>query len=113
MSPWRAGCSESCTSGSGGRAEETDRTKARHRASARPHGGRLTRRDVWLAREVRRHVVARAGDSKTGKVLRWHVDTEDEARQMVKRLMHADAGQWREQAANLGPQGEADSRRGG
>ncbi|MCW3818631.1 hypothetical protein ONA91_29750 [Micromonospora sp. DR5-3] len=58
--------------------------------------GRLTRRDVWLAREVRWHVIARAGDSETGKVLRWEFDTEQEARQMVRRLVHADGGQWRE-----------------
>jgi hypothetical protein len=45
-------------------------------------GGRLTRRDVWLAREVRWHVVAIAGDSETGDALRWEFDTEDEARQM-------------------------------
>ncbi|MBM0259828.1 hypothetical protein [Micromonospora sp. 4G55] len=41
--------------------------------------GRLTRRDVWLAREVRWYVVASAGDSETGKVLRWEFDTEDNA----------------------------------
>ncbi|MEV5691528.1 hypothetical protein [Micromonospora globbae] len=58
--------------------------------------GRLTRRDVWLAREVRWHVVARSGDSETGKVLRWEFDTEDDARQMIQRLMHADGGPWRE-----------------
>ncbi|MFF0654943.1 hypothetical protein [Micromonospora tulbaghiae] len=58
--------------------------------------GRLTRRDVWLAREIRWHVVARAGDSETGKVLRWEFDTEDEARQMVRRLVQAEGGQWRE-----------------
>ncbi|MFE9651568.1 hypothetical protein [Micromonospora sp. NPDC006431] len=58
--------------------------------------GRLTRRDVWLACEVRWHVVARAGDSESGKVLQWEFDTEDEARQMVKRLVQADGGQWRE-----------------
>ncbi|SCF28381.1 hypothetical protein GA0074696_4073 [Micromonospora purpureochromogenes] len=49
--------------------------------------GRLTRRDVWLAREVRWHVVARAGDSETGKVLRFN-----EARAMVRRLVQADGG---------------------
>ncbi|MFJ5620802.1 hypothetical protein [Micromonospora sp. NPDC093243] len=59
--------------------------------------GRLARRDIWLAREVRWHVVARAGDSEAGKVLRWEFDTEDEARQMVQRLLRADGGQWREQ----------------
>ncbi|WP_199716616.1 hypothetical protein [Micromonospora musae] len=59
--------------------------------------GRLTRRDVWLAREVRWHVIARAGDSETGTVLRWQFDTEDEARMMVRRLVRADGGQWREQ----------------
>ncbi|MEV1147109.1 hypothetical protein [Micromonospora sp. NPDC049799] len=63
--------------------------------------GRLTRRDVWLAREVRWHVVARAGDSETGKVLRWEFDNEDEARQMVRRLVQADGGQWRERAGEV------------
>jgi hypothetical protein len=58
--------------------------------------GRLTRRDVWLAREVRWHVVARAGDSEKGKVLRREFDAEDDARQMAKRLVQADGGQWRE-----------------
>ena len=28
--------------------------------------------------------------------LRWEFDTEDDARQMVKRLVQADGGQWRE-----------------
>ncbi|MEU7612322.1 hypothetical protein [Micromonospora sp. NPDC049204] len=60
--------------------------------------GRLTRRDVWLAREVRWHVIARAGDTETGKVLRWEFDTEDAARRMVRRLVQADGGQWREQS---------------
>ncbi|MFI6331078.1 hypothetical protein ACIBBG_22590 [Micromonospora chersina] len=59
--------------------------------------GRLTRRDVSLSREVRWHVVARSGDSETGKVLRWEFATEDEARAMVHRLLRADGGQWREQ----------------
>ncbi|MEV6816124.1 hypothetical protein [Micromonospora sp. NPDC051296] len=62
--------------------------------------GRLTRRDVWLAREVRWHVVARAGDSETGKVLRWEFDTEDEARQLATRLVKADGGKWREITGN-------------
>jgi hypothetical protein len=66
--------------------------------------GRLTRRDVWLAREVRWHVVARAGDSETGKVLRWQFDTEDEARAMVRRLVQADGGQWREQVGDSATQ---------
>ncbi|MFE9694443.1 hypothetical protein [Micromonospora sp. NPDC005806] len=65
--------------------------------------GRLTRRDVWLAREVRWQVVARAGDSETGNVLRWEFDTEDEARQMVKRLVQADGGQWREMDTDTRP----------
>ncbi|WP_255508795.1 hypothetical protein [Micromonospora sp. A202] len=66
--------------------------------------GRLARRDVWLTREVRWHVIARAGDSETGKVVRWKVDTEDEARQMVKRLVQADGGQWREQTGGAATQ---------
>lgn len=68
--------------------------------------GRLTRRDIWLAREVRWHVVARSGDSETGKVLRWDFGTEDEARRMVQHLIRADGGQWREQSSrSAGPPG--------
>ena len=36
MGSWRAGCVETRTSGSEVRAEETDWSKDRHRASARP-----------------------------------------------------------------------------
>ncbi|MEU1751980.1 hypothetical protein ABZ436_04875 [Micromonospora matsumotoense] len=60
--------------------------------------GRLTRRDVWLSREVRWHVVARAGDVETGRALRWEFATEDEARAMVQRLVRAGGDQWREQS---------------
>ncbi|MEU1812354.1 hypothetical protein [Micromonospora aurantiaca (nom. illeg.)] len=66
--------------------------------------GRLTRRDVWLAREVWWHVIARAGDSETGRVLRWEFDTEDAARQMVRRLVQADGGRWREQPTDVATQ---------
>nr|WP_239542992.1 hypothetical protein [Micromonospora terminaliae] len=66
--------------------------------------GRLTRRDVWLAREVRWHVVARAGDSEAGNVLRWEFDTEEDARQMVKRLVQADGGHWREMSSEAATQ---------
>ncbi|WP_231605728.1 hypothetical protein [Micromonospora sp. HK10] len=60
--------------------------------------GRLARRDVWLVRQTRWMVVARAGDTETGKVLRWEFDAEPEAVRMVERLLRADtAGQWREQ----------------
>ncbi|MGW3807916.1 hypothetical protein [Micromonospora sp. NPDC005113] len=66
--------------------------------------GRLGRRDVWLAREVRWKVVARAGDSENGRVLRWEFDTEADALAMVKRLLAADAGgQWRKQAGDGAP----------
>ncbi|MGY4898639.1 hypothetical protein ACWEEK_24030 [Micromonospora aurantiaca (nom. illeg.)] len=62
--------------------------------------GRLARRDVWLIRETRWKVIARAGDAETGKVLRWEFETEPEAMLMVDRLLRADAaGQWREQEA--------------
>ncbi|MER7441825.1 hypothetical protein [Micromonospora avicenniae] len=66
--------------------------------------GRLIRRDVWLAREMRWHVVARAGDSEIGKVLRWEFDTEDDARQMVQRLICADGSQWREMKGDAADQ---------
>ncbi|MEV1320036.1 hypothetical protein AB0J14_28615 [Micromonospora arborensis] len=66
--------------------------------------GRLGRRDVWLTREVRWKVTARAGDSETGRVLRWEFDTEDEAHAMVKRLLAADTGgQWRKQSGDSQP----------
>ncbi len=63
----------------------------------RPDDGAAARRDVWLARDVRWHVVAWAGDSETGKGAPVEFGTEDEARQMVRRLVQADGGQWREQ----------------
>lgn len=60
--------------------------------------GRLARRDVWLVRQTRWAVVARAGDRETGKVLRWEFETEADAVRMVERLLRPDtAGQWREQ----------------
>ncbi|RNH99647.1 hypothetical protein EEZ25_21855 [Micromonospora aurantiaca] len=63
--------------------------------------GRLTRRDVWLVRESRWTVVARAGDTDTGKVLRWTYDKRDDASAMIERLLRADtAGQWREQQSS-------------
>ena len=59
--------------------------------------GRLARRDVWLTREARWQVVARQGDSETGRVLQWEFATEAEARRMVERLLAADSGGgWRE-----------------
>jgi hypothetical protein len=40
----------------------------------------------------------RAGDTETGRVLRWEFETEPQALRMVDRLLRADsAGQWREQ----------------
>ncbi|MEU8264122.1 hypothetical protein AB0C02_26295 [Micromonospora sp. NPDC048999] len=67
--------------------------------------GRLARRDVWLVRQTRWTVIARAGDTETGKVLRWAFDTQREAADMVDRLLRADsAGQWREQTAGTPPQ---------
>ncbi|SIM58233.1 hypothetical protein [Micromonospora cremea] len=66
--------------------------------------GRLGRRDVWLTREVRWKVVARAGDSENGRVLRWEFDTEADALAMVKRLLAVDVGgQWRKQAGDSAP----------
>ncbi|MFI7650520.1 hypothetical protein ACIBTZ_31255 [Micromonospora sp. NPDC049460] len=72
--------------------------------------GRLARRDVWLIRRTRWTVVARAGDTETGKVLRWEFETEPEALRMVDRLLRADgAGQWREQGRG-GPSGSPRGR---
>ncbi|WP_244365808.1 hypothetical protein [Micromonospora echinofusca] len=66
--------------------------------------GRLARRDVWLVRQTRWKVVARSGDSETGKVLRWEFDTQRDAGLMVERLLRADAaGQWREQQVGATP----------
>ncbi|MET7710330.1 hypothetical protein [Micromonospora sp. NPDC005413] len=63
---------------------------------------------MWLTREVRWKVTARAGDSETGRVLRWKFDTEDEALAMVKRLLAADAsGQWRKQQPDSQPPQQA------
>lgn len=66
--------------------------------------GRLARRDVWLVRHTRWKVIARAGDTETGKMLRWEFETEREAMLMVDRLLRADvAGQWREQDPGPSP----------
>lgn len=66
--------------------------------------GRLSRRDVWLIRQTRWKVVARAGDTETGKKLLWTYDSRDEADAMVDRLLRADAvGQWRELQGGLPP----------
>ncbi|MFI7426845.1 hypothetical protein ACIBPB_07640 [Micromonospora sp. NPDC049836] len=52
---------------------------------------------MWLVRETRWTVMARAGDTESGEVLRWEFDSEPEALQMIDRLLRADAaGQWRE-----------------
>ncbi|MEV0811379.1 hypothetical protein [Micromonospora sp. NPDC050200] len=52
-------------------------------------------------RETRWKVIARTGDSETGRVLRWEFDTEAEARAIVERLLAADAGgTWRQQTAD-------------
>jgi hypothetical protein len=59
--------------------------------------GRLARREVWLLREMRWMVVARQGDSETGKMIDWEFDDEDQARIMVERLLDVDGpGRWRE-----------------
>ncbi|WP_200211023.1 hypothetical protein [Micromonospora coerulea] len=53
---------------------------------------------MWLVRETRSTVMARAEDRESGKVLRWEFDSEPEALQMVDRLLRAGtAGRWREQ----------------
>ncbi|BCJ58163.1 hypothetical protein Jiend_15850 [Micromonospora endophytica] len=61
--------------------------------------GRLARRDVWLVRQTRWKVVARSGDSGTGRTLRWEFDSKAEAQTMVDRLLRAPSpGSWREHA---------------
>ncbi|MFI7208077.1 hypothetical protein [Micromonospora aurantiaca (nom. illeg.)] len=58
--------------------------------------GRLARRDVWLVRQTRWKVVARSGDSETGRILRWEFDSQAEAQEMVDRLLRAHSpGSWR------------------
>jgi hypothetical protein len=77
MSLWRAGCSETGTSGSGGRPGETDRQQCQHRAPGRPHWGRLARRDVEIHHEPESWMVeARQGGSE-GDGKRWAAATED------------------------------------
>jgi hypothetical protein len=59
--------------------------------------GRLVRRDVWLVRETRWRVLARQGDSETGKFIEWDFATEEDARAMVERLLQPEGpGRWRE-----------------
>ncbi|MFG2058527.1 hypothetical protein ACGFI9_31335 [Micromonospora sp. NPDC048930] len=71
--------------------------------------GRLTRRDVWLVRQTRWKVIARAGDTETGRVLRWEYETEQEAALMIDRLLRAGTGgQWREQEAGAVPRDGSD-----
>ncbi|MFI6163002.1 hypothetical protein ACIA59_24010 [Micromonospora haikouensis] len=71
--------------------------------------GRLARRHVWLVRQTRWTVVARAGDRETGKVLRWEFDTQGDDDLMVERLLRADtAGQWREQQVGTAPPAVVD-----
>ncbi|MEU4678479.1 hypothetical protein [Micromonospora sp. NPDC023737] len=71
--------------------------------------GRLARRDVWLVRHTRWKVIARAGDTEMGAVLRWEFKTEREAMLMVDCLLRAGtAGQWREQESGAPPPGGND-----
>lgn len=59
--------------------------------------GRLARRDIWLLREVRWRVLAREGDSDTGRELAWAYADEASARAAVQKLMDAASpGDWRE-----------------
>lgn len=65
--------------------------------------GRLSRRDIWLSRQLIWQVRARDGDAATGRELTWDFPTEQEARAMVQRLMAAtDQGRWRELPASEG-----------
>lgn len=59
--------------------------------------GRLSRRDVWLVRQTRWKVIARTGDSETGKTLHWEFDSQADAQAMIDRLLRAPSpGSWRE-----------------
>jgi cobalamin biosynthesis Mg chelatase CobN len=59
--------------------------------------GGSVRRDVVLIREERWRVVARRGDADSGQVSRWSYETEQQAREMVDRLLRAQGpGEWRE-----------------
>ncbi|MDG4803615.1 hypothetical protein [Micromonospora sp. WMMD980] len=74
--------------------------------------GRLTRRDVWLVRQTRWRVVARAGDTETGNLLGWSYDSLDDATAMVDRLLRAStSGQWREQQSGSLPDAAQSSDR--
>jgi hypothetical protein len=71
---------------------------------SRPALGRLTTRDVRFVRETRWTLMARAGDTESGKVLRWDFDSELKALQTVDRLLRADtACRWREQDRGTPP----------
>ncbi|RKN51259.1 hypothetical protein D7223_01405 [Micromonospora endolithica] len=59
---------------------------------------------MWLIRQTQWQVVARTGDTESGKVLRWTYDSHDEAEAMVGRLLRSEtAGRWREQQSGPPP----------
>lgn len=66
--------------------------------------GRLGRRDIWLVRHTSWRVVARRGDADTGRVRHWDYDREEEARQLLSRLMSIEGpGRWQEQPTRTPP----------
>jgi len=94
MSLWRAGCSETGTSGSGGRPGETDRQQCQHRAPGRPHWDRLARRDVEIHHEPESWEVEARQGGPEGEAKRWRVAGEAEAKDVADQLMRTDE-RWR------------------
>ena len=94
MSLWRAGCSETGTSGSGGRPGETDRQQCQHRALGRPHGARLARRDVEIHHEPESWAVEARQGGPEGESQQCGAHSETEARNIAEQLMQTNE-RWR------------------
>ncbi|HEU5107180.1 MAG TPA: hypothetical protein VFT95_01250 [Micromonosporaceae bacterium] len=66
--------------------------------------GRLARRDIWLVRHTSWRVVARRGDTESGRVRHWDFDAEADARRLINRLMSIEGpGRWQEQPTRTRP----------
>src|SRR5262249_32057384 len=83
---WRAGCMETCTSGSGGRSGETGWQQCQNRAPGRPHWGKLARQDIWLKVDQTWRVEARRGDGDS-KIWSHDFPTESEALAAIAAMM--------------------------
>ena len=60
------------------------------------HWGRIARRDIWLTVEPERWVVRGRQGGDDGPEVKYDCRNEGEARAMVKRLMDAAPGDWRD-----------------